>query len=203
MSRSMTNSSHHSRKTSLTENNESYIRGFLSKAHNFQKEATRILSTHESSSSRTITLEDSYQKLRKLSVKQHSLFSESLECIKSELYRAAHVLAWAAFMDFIEEKLTEDGFYSLSIHRPKWQIKTIEDLRDIGPDYQIIQTLRLVKLCSKTEEKALQGLLSHRNECAHPSNYDPRVNETLGFISEIFQRIKHLQQKSLIKHRTI
>lgn len=41
--------------------------------------------------------------------------------------------------------------------------------------------------------KALHGLLNRRNECAHPSEYFPDLNETLGYIGELFKRIKQLQ----------
>jgi hypothetical protein len=46
---------------------------------------------------------------------------------------------------------------------------------------------------SKTTMKALHGLLNRRNECAHPSEYFPDLNEALGYIGELFKRIKQLQ----------
>jgi hypothetical protein len=52
-------------------------------------------------------------------------------------------------------------------------------------------------LTRKNEVKALQGLLNKRNECAHPSNYFPQLNDTLGYISELLQRIATLQPKKL------
>ena len=30
--------------------------------------------------------------------------------MENELYRASHVMVWAGFMDFLEEKLGSDGF---------------------------------------------------------------------------------------------
>ena len=45
--------------------------------------------------------------------------------------------------------------------------------------------------------KALHGLLNKRNECVHPSDYYPDVNETLGFISELFTRAETLQKRSI------
>ena len=43
--------------------------------------------------------------------------------------------------------------------------------------------------------KALHGLLNRRNECAHPSDYFPDLNETLGYLSELFQRIEYLERR--------
>jgi hypothetical protein len=42
--------------------------------------------------------------------------------------------------------------------------------------------------------KALHGLLNRRNECAHPSEYFPDLNQTLGYVSELFSRIEWLQK---------
>jgi hypothetical protein len=44
--------------------------------------------------------------------------------------------------------------------------------------------------------KALHGLLSRRNECAHASDYFPDLNETLGYVVELFQRIAYLQKRA-------
>jgi ribosomal protein S18 len=106
-------------------------------------------------------------------------------------------MAWAAFMDFLELKLSSDGFKKLRVAYPRWNFKTIEDLREEVSEYQIIEATRKVGLCEKNQTKALQGLLNKRNECAHPSNFYPGLNETLGYISEVFQRIRAIQPKKL------
>lgn len=161
----------------------------------FGNEAKKILSSHESSQSRIITIEESYTQIKKLTLKQDDLFRQSLRCIEQSLFRAAHVLAWAAFMDFMEEQLAKDQFKRLNLIKQKWNIKLIEDLREIGSDYQVLEAIRALNLYSKTEEKALKGLLNKRNECAHPSDYYPNLNETLGYISEILHRLEMLQKR--------
>ena len=161
----------------------------------FGKQANTILATHESARSRIITVEESYKKLTRLSVKQDDLFRQSLRCIEFGLFRAAHVLGWAGVIDFFEEKLSEGNFKLLKGIRQSWNLKSIEDLREIAPDFQVIDALRELRFCSKTEEKALKGLLNKRNECAHPTDYYPGLNETLGYISEILQRLKQFQQR--------
>ncbi len=45
--------------------------------------------------------------------------------------------------------------------------------------------------------KALHGLLNKRNECAHPEDYYPSLNDTLGYLDEIFKRIGMLQSRTL------
>ncbi len=174
------------------------VQRVLKKARRFEAEAKRLFSTYESSASRIITLSESYSSLAKLSIRQDELFRQSLRCVENELYRAAHVLGWAGFVDYFEEKLAADGFKKLHAAYPAWSIhKSIEDLRENVAEYQLLEAGRKLKLCSKTETKALQGLLNKRNECAHPSDYFPGLNESLGYVSELFQRIKVLHPKSL------
>jgi len=127
-------------------------------------------------------------------VKQDDLLKQSLRCIENELYRAAHVMAWASLMDFLEEKSVSDLNLLNSI-RSNWKIKSVEDLRDIGSDFQIIEAVKELQICTRTEEKALQGLLNRRNECAHPTDYYPKLNESLGYVSEIIQRIESFQKR--------
>jgi len=106
-------------------------------------------------------------------------------------------MAWAGFMDYLEEKIAVDNFDKLRKARPNWSIKTIEDLREHAPEYQIVEACKDIGLCSRNETRALLGLLNKRNECAHPSDYFPDLNEGLGFISEVLHRIEMLRHKTL------
>ena len=163
----------------------------------FVGEAHAILGHHESSPSRVMLLENSYGKLTTLTLKQDELMRQALRCMENRLYRASHVMAWAGFMDFLEERLGSDGFVKLRAHRPKWMFANVVELRETIVEYQIIDAARDVGLCEKSEAKALQGLLNKRNECAHPSDFYPGINEAVGYFSEILQRIETLRKKTL------
>jgi hypothetical protein len=172
------------------------IEQFLNGANSFRNEARLILARHETSSERIITLSTSYTKLGALSLKQDELFRQSLRCIENSLFRAAHVLSWAGFMDFYEEKITSKKFKKLHTAYSAWsKFKTLEDLRENIAEYQLIQSGKKIGLLAGSEMKALHGLLNKRNECAHPSNYFPDINDTLGYVSELIKRIEHLQAK--------
>jgi hypothetical protein len=173
------------------------ISKLLDRARAFQREAHQILSVHESTPSRIVLLENTYKHLTALSVRQDELLRQALRCIENELFRSAHVMAWAGFMDFLEEKLASDGLKNLRAIRPGWKATTVEELRDTVVEFQLIEATRDLGLCTKTEMKALHGLLNKRNECAHPSDYFPSLNESLGYVSEILQRIGQLQPKSV------
>ncbi len=55
---------------------------------------------------------------------------QALRCVENELYRAAHVMVWAGFMDFLEERLASDGLKKLRTARANWSIKSMEELRE-------------------------------------------------------------------------
>jgi hypothetical protein len=173
------------------------IRLLLAKVKAFEQEAHAMLATHEASGSRVIVLEESYEKLTKLSLKQDELFRQALRCVEHSLFRAAHVLAWAGFMDFLEEKLAFDGLVKLRAAYPAWVATNVEELRESVVEYQLIEAARKLGLCTKTQMKALHGMLNKRNECAHPSDFYPDVNDTLGYISELLSRVVILQPKTL------
>ncbi len=173
------------------------LQKLLKDAKTFSREAHEILGRHESSPSRVVLLEDTYKRLGKLSLKQDELMRQALRCTENELYRAAHVLAWAGFMDFLEERISTDGLKKLRAVRTAWPYKTIEDLREYVSEFQIIEATRDLGLCRKNEVKALQGLLNKRNECAHPSDFYPGLNDTLGFISELLSRVETLSKRTV------
>jgi len=169
----------------------------LGRARAFEQEAHGILAVHEAAPSRLVLLEDTYKRLSALTLSQDDLLRQALRCVENALYRAAHVMAWAAFMDFLEEKLASDGLVKVRSLRPAWKASSVEELRENVVEHQLIDAARDLRLLGKTEARALQGLLSKRNECAHPSGYFPGLNETLGYVAEVLNRIGQLQPKSL------
>jgi hypothetical protein len=156
-------------------------------------DAQRLLAVHEAAPARTITLERSYTRLNGLSLAQDELFRESLRAVEVGLFRASHVLAWAGFMDFLHGQMAVDGLAEIKSARPAWALKAAEDLREHA-DFQVIEAGKECGLYNKSTMKALHGLLNKRNECAHPSGYFPDLNEALGYVSEVFQRIERFQK---------
>jgi hypothetical protein len=172
---------------------------FAIRAQNFVAEAHQILSQHESSgASRVVVLEESYEKLALLNLKQDDMMRQALRCAESTLYRAAHVMAWAACMDYIEDKLSEDGLTKLRVERPGWKGNDIHEMAEYVPEFQLVEVLKPLGLATKNDTNALIGLLRKRNECAHPTGYLPGLNETLGYIAEVLQRIAKLAPNSLV-----
>jgi hypothetical protein len=171
------------------------LQGVLARVRAFESEAHRILAKHEAAVYRVITIEDTYSTLTGLSLHQDALFREALRCVENQLFKAAHVMAWACFMDYLEDKMITEYLTDIKAFRPKWSINSKEELRERATEHELIIVCREIKLLSKSERNAFLGLLNTRNECAHPSNYSPTFNETLGFISQLLNRINTLQQK--------
>jgi hypothetical protein len=172
------------------------IRGVIRRARLLESDARTILSTVESARARRFTLDASYQTLGHLSLKQDDLFRQALRCVEAELYRAAHVMAWAAFIDFLHERLAKRGLHRLRQARPAWKVKHVEDLRSHA-DYQVIDAGEDCGLYGRTMRKALHGLLNKRNECGHPEEYYPSLNDTLGYVAELFKRLDMLRGTSV------
>ena len=173
------------------------IKGLIASVQEFEKQAHALLAIYESvSKSRVVVLDQTYKSLGALNLKQDDLMKQALRCTEAGLFRAAHVMAWATFMDFLEEKYQSDGLVKLKTARAMWKGKNIEEMREYVNEYQLVEASQDLGLSTKNEVKALLGLLNKRNECAHPSNYYPQLNDTLGYVSEVLQRIATLQPKA-------
>jgi hypothetical protein len=156
------------------------------------RDAKRILAQHEDSAARVVTVRSSYEELDGLSVLQDEIFREALRAIEQGLFRAAHVLAFAAFMDWFHRWLWDGHADNLTTTYPKWGLREVEDLREQS-DHQLFAAGYKIGAYRKSIQKSLQGLLHRRNECAHPSDYFPDANQALGYVGEIFKTIRRLK----------
>jgi hypothetical protein len=168
----------------------------VSRAHAFKRDAHALFGQHESAPSRAVNLNQSYKALHVLNVKQDDLFRQAFRCVENELFRAAHVMAWAAFIDFYEELLQVDDLSAVRAVRPKWDhCRDIEELREYRAEAALLELAQPLRLTTKNEMKALQSLLNKRNQCAHPSSFAPDLNTTLGFLAEVLHYVRLLDGK--------
>lgn len=173
------------------------IEAILRRVSAFESAAHEMLSAFETAPSRVISVAATVKQIEGLNLKQSQLLRESVTATEQCLYRAAIILAWAAFMDFLQEKMaSSEGLPALHRSRPAWtKHGTIDELRENVTEYHMLDAARDMRLLTKAECKALHGLLSKRNECAHPSGYIPSYNETLGYVSELLNRIPTINQR--------
>lgn len=158
-----------------------------------QDDLTKLLAKRETSTHRVMTLTESYAKLTKLNVKQDALFREALQCVEHGLYRSAHVTSFAALVDFVHEWVANDPKRLKVIQDayPTWRITKAADFRE-QKDFTVFEVLKKQDLITNPMMKALHGLLAKRNECAHPEDYEPGINDTLGYLDEMMKRIDAL-----------
>lgn len=168
---------------------------WIDRLSHFEAEAHQLFGAIESSKSRTVTLDQSYETLNGLSIRQDEIFRQSLRCLENDLFRAAHVMAWAGMADCLQTLVASDSFSSLNQARPKWNISSIEQLSESYTEHALIEAMGAMKVITKAETKALVGMLSKRNECAHPGDHFPTFNESLGYVSEIFSRLEKLLKR--------
>ncbi|GAA4164703.1 hypothetical protein GCM10022286_26800 [Gryllotalpicola daejeonensis] len=163
----------------------------------FEAEAHALFGQIESARSRVIQLDESYRKLGLLNLKQDELMRQALRCAEQGLYRAAHVMAWAAFMDFYEDLLASDGMVALRAARPGWtHVASMEELREYQAEFGLLELAQPLHLATKNETRALQSMLNKRNQCAHPSSFTPDLNSTLGYMSEVLHYLTLLAGKT-------
>lgn len=166
-------------------------------ASTFETEAKVILAKCEDSTTRVISVSSSREKLKNLSIVGKVYLEEALGSVERGFYLSAIITSWVAFIDTLEEKIAEKNFSNLhAIGAPWTNYSSLEDLREFVSEHSLIEVAHKMKLLSKTEKKAIHGLLAKRNEVAHPSGYIPDMNESLGYISEIMKRIENLSKKS-------
>lgn len=164
----------------------------------FERQAHDLLAAFEAAPSRVISLADTRKQIGILNLNQTELLNEGVAAVEHGLYRPAIVMAWAAFMDFLQAKMASDGFSKLHQVRPTWvKLTTLHELREAQTEFAMLDAARDLKLLGKSEHKALHGLLSKRNESAHPSGYKPGLNEALGYVSELLNRIPSIGQRTL------
>jgi hypothetical protein len=161
----------------------------------FRIEAERILSFNETSIHRTADLSASYTQVESLTREQAEMIRQSLRCVELGVFRAAHVMAWASVVDFLQRLADEDGFNQLNSKYTEWKIKSLDDLRDRFGEHNLVEAMHQSGMLNKSEKKALHSLLNKRNECAHPTDYYPDLNQSLGYVSECIFRLKALITK--------
>jgi hypothetical protein len=146
--------------------------------------------------SRAIKLGDLLSQLTALNLRQERLFRQSIRCAENGIYLAGHVMTWAAIMDLYEEKLSS-GLATVRREYPKWPTSSLEDLRESVNEFQLIDAGKKVGLLTKGQHRSMHGHLHTRNQAAHPTGFDPGINESLGYIEALIKLVKVLDSKTL------
>ncbi len=169
----------------MESSDHSSLDGWLQRARLATEEAHEILSKFEQTRSRIVHLDDLLRKLKTLPVDILSYFQESVECLEYDLRRAAIVMAWAGYFHVFSENLYTTHESDIRKMRPKWKFSDFDELKESRSESAIIDVAKEVKYIKKAFHRILQGHLSTRNQCAHPSTYRPTRNYAIGYVDEV------------------
>jgi hypothetical protein len=149
--------------------------------------------SHELLQSRMDSLEAVRTTLSELSLpaNESKPIAEAIDAAASELFPASHVLTWIGFMEFFYKPFAA---HSSGIQNPKYQPKTLEELRR-ERDHNLIERGESLKFYDHGTTKTLLGMLNDRNRCAHGGEYKPDLNQTIAFMKKVFDMIRFLQAK--------
>lgn len=150
--------------------------------------AHRALAKHESAASRVVLLEDLTKSLSGTPVDVQDYFSEAISCLEGELYRSAIVLAWSGHFHVFSETLFQKHEVEIRDARPKWQFKDLSELKEQVTESQILIVAKDVKFITKAKLRILDGQLSQRNLCAHPTLYRPSMNAAIGYVDDMIRQ---------------
>ncbi|MDJ0684023.1 MAG: hypothetical protein QNJ84_04940 [Alphaproteobacteria bacterium] len=165
-----------------------YVEQWTQRANRAKRAAHQVLASHGSAPSRIVSLEDLSSHLSGSPVDVQDYFGEAILCLEHELYRSAIVLAWAGHFRVFAEVCFEAHGEEIKVERPKWKFENVTELTEAVPESQILVVARDVKFISKTNHRILDGQLSRRNQCAHPTVYRPSMNTALGYVDEMIRQ---------------
>jgi hypothetical protein len=169
---------------------------YVQRVRDFEQAAQGLLGVLDTSPSRVITIKSQRDKLGTMSISQTDLMDEAFGACERGLYRSAIVMAWAAFLDSLVEKLHSDGFVKLHALRTKWtHCSNPEELQEVFTEFAIVEAARDLRLLAKADAKVALGQLARRNQCAHPTGYAPGLNDALGYISDMLTSIERLSKR--------
>lgn len=162
-----------------------------------RRAAHGALARHESSASRVVLLEDLSKHLSGTPVDVQDYFSEAISCLESELYRSGIVLAWAGHFHVYSEVCFQKHEADIRAARPKWTFRDLTDLKETIAESQFLIAAKDVRFTTRPQLRILDGQLSQRNQCAHPTLYRPSMNAAIGYVDAMIrQTLSYLRPSS-------
>jgi hypothetical protein len=130
-----------------------------------------------------------------LSAMSSSEFGTAHKALEQNLLRPAHVAAWNGYVALAIMRLADNDFDDLRKARPKWTGSSVEELAMRTPGRALIDLLVEFYLVDADQEFALAELLQRRNDCAHPTSFEPTIEQTTAYLDEILTRALALAKR--------
>ena len=166
------------------------LKAWVARAQSAENAAHKILASHECAPSRVILLEEMPKQLTGLPVDVSEYFRESIRCLGLGCVRAGVVTAWCGFFELFLVSLYRKHESDIRSKRPKWSFLDLAELKESTAESQLLDVAKEVKFIGKARLRVLQGHLSTRNQCAHPTIYQPSLNQGIGYVDELIGYMK-------------
>lgn len=166
---------------------QSLAEGWIQRARNAQREANKVLADSGHAKPRIFFLEEVRSKLNGAPIDIQMYFEESLICLKNDLNRPAIVVAWAGYFDVFCQALYDARGVDVRKVRTKWSFSDASELKEAAPEAQIIDVAKDVGFIRNPKRRMMDGWLSQRNQCAHPTVYRPTANTAIGFVDSMIE----------------
>ena len=164
------------------------LEDWTARASKARRAAHRALAKHESAASRVVLLEDLTKSLSGTPVDVQDYFSEAIACLEGELYRSGIVLAWAGHFHVFSEVCYQKHEADIRAARTKWVFKDLAELKESVTESHFLIVAKDVKFTTKAQLRILDGQLSQRNQCAHPTLYRPSMNAAIGYVDDMIRQ---------------
>lgn len=164
------------------------IAEWTTRAQRARNAAHLALARHERAASRVILLENLSKGLSGTPVDVQDYFSEAISCLEGNLLRSSIVLAWSGFFHVFSETLFRKHDADIRVARPKWTSKDLSELKEAMGESQFLIVAKDVKFINKSQLRILDGQLSERNQCAHPTLYRPSLNAAIGYVDDMIRQ---------------
>lgn len=164
------------------------LEGWTARVSKARSAAHRALAQHESAASRVVLLEDLTKSLSGTPVDVQDYFSEAISCLESKLYRSGIILAWAGHFHVFSEVCYQRHETDIRAVRPKWMFKDLGELKEAVAESHFLIVAKDVKFTTKAQLRILDGQLSQRNQCAHPTLYRPSMNAAIGYVDDMIRQ---------------
>lgn len=76
-------------------------------------------------------------------------------------------------------------------YKPYYSMGRLEDLKVNQVEHQILESAKAVGMMSNQKLLEYQGQLARRNQCAHPTLYNPTMNSALGYVDDMIRQTLH------------
>lgn len=138
---------------------------------------------------------------RSFTTDEKGYIAEAIRCLEMQCFKASVLMIWATgisrVLTFISKDITEFSTKSQEMktmntsfykhHCQSFQItaSNIEDIRHSSKDIQLLCFLTFKNIITETQFKKLKANYDTRNDCAHPTTIDLKVNETVAIFENV------------------